>query len=138
AMAILSNTKFDVVLTDVRLPENEGTEILSKIKAQNIDTKVILMTGYAEVNKAVDAIRDGAFDYISKPISPDSLLKIIYKATSHQPDKSAQSKNTAIVEKEQNTPTGSDKMYIEGISDESAKLNHYIDLVAPTTMSVLI
>lgn len=138
AMAILSNTKFDVVLTDVRLPENEGTEILSKIKAQNIDTKVILMTGYAEVNKAVDAIRDGAFDYISKPISPDSLLKIIYKATSHQPDKSAQSKNTAIVEKEQNTPTGSDKMYIEGISDESAKLNHYINLVAPTTMSVLI
>src|SRR5690606_9131567 len=90
AMTLLSNTRFDVILADVRLPENEGTEILSKIKSQNINTKVILMTGYAEVNKAVDAIRDGAFDYISKPISPDSLLKIIYNAVAHQP---GQSKN---------------------------------------------
>lgn len=135
AMTLLSNFKFDIILADVRLPENEGTEILSQIRSQNSTTKVILMTGYAEVNKAVDAIRDGAFDYISKPISPDSLLKIINDANAHQ---DGQVKNVVLPEKKQNHPTENKTTYIEGISDESAKLNHYINLVAPTTMSVLI
>ena len=67
------------MLADVRLPENEGTNLLGEIN-QNLPTKVVLMTGYAEVNKAVDAIKGGAFDYISKPVNPEQLLKILNKA----------------------------------------------------------
>src|SRR5690606_31414242 len=66
AIRLIHNKSYAVVLADVRLPENEGTNLLGEINQKNLPTKVVLMTGYAEVNKAVDAIKGGAFDYISK------------------------------------------------------------------------
>lgn len=133
----LKSESFDIVLTDVRLPEKDGTIILESITKGTSNTKVILMTGYAEVNLAVDAIKNGAFDYISKPIAPDKLLKIIEKALGNsvadigQAQKVSETKSTSG----QIFP---EITFVEGSSDAARKLEDYINLVAPTNMSVLI
>lgn len=138
----LEEADFDIVLTDVRLPEKDGTEVLKQVKSKTAHTQVILMTGYAEVNLAVDAIKKGAYDYISKPINPQKLQEILEKALQASQETSG---NTTKEEKvkaqkvksETSTSLGSPE-FIFGISEASKKLNHYIKLVAPTNMSVLI
>ena len=140
----MAELKLDLIITDVRLPDQDGLAILQKARNELASTPVILMTGYAEVNMAVTAMKEGAFDYISKPVRPDELLALINKALNEStvlaptfPHKEAESDK---VEAPKNTkprkskPTG----YVKGVSDTSSKLNQYIDLVAPTNMSVLI
>ncbi len=130
AFALIDTTVFDLILSDIRLPEGNGTEILKKIVSKNLKTKVVLMTGYAEVNTAVEAMKIGAFDYLSKPVTPDKLLETIQTALEKN-SSPTQTRTEAVI-----APTN--KSYIEGISDASIKLNDYIKLVAPTNMSVLI
>src|SRR5690606_22645279 len=111
AIRLITAKKYSVVLADVRLPEHEGTDILMEINNRNLDAKVVLMTGYAEVNKAVDAIKGGAFDYISKPVNPDNLLSILHKA--------AYNKETVKTEPKKSTPSVVKKTYIQGVSEAS-------------------
>src|SRR5690606_33438391 len=80
AFGLLDSTVFDIILSDIRLPEGEGTEILKTVVSKNLKTQVVLMTGYAEVNTAVEAMKIGAFDYLSKPVTPDKLLETIQTA----------------------------------------------------------
>lgn len=129
AFNLIDTTLFDLIISDMRLPEGEGTEILKQVISKNLKTQVVLMTGYADVNTAVEAMKIGAFDYLSKPVTPDKLLETI---------KTALSKNTAVAAKPETVKTPAKKSYIEGISDAAIKLNDYIKLVAPTNMSVLI
>jgi DNA-binding NtrC family response regulator len=68
---------FDLIITDLKLPKYDGLFILSHIKKASPDTGVIIITAYAEVRTAVQAIKDGAFDYISKPFSNEELLIVI-------------------------------------------------------------
>src|SRR5699024_9982149 len=75
AIRKIDESDFEIVLTDVRLPEKDGTEVLKYGKEKMPRAQFILMTGYAEVSLAVDAIKKGAFDYISKPINPDKMLE---------------------------------------------------------------
>jgi putative two-component system response regulator len=70
----------DVILTDIRMPGMTGIELLEKIHAQNQQMPVILMTAYAELDIAVDAVKKGAFDFITKPYKPEYLLHTIEKA----------------------------------------------------------
>jgi len=77
AKSKLSECTFDVVLTDVRLPNYDGIQLLSDIKESNPKTQVILMTGYAEVSAAVKAMKKGAFDYISKPFTPTAMSVLL-------------------------------------------------------------
>lgn len=139
ALRIIKTEALEIVLTDVRLPEKDGTFLLEKITKNKSGTKVILMTGYAEVSMAVDAIKMGAFDYISKPISPDKLLDIIRKAL----NKPAEKNDTPPTETNITTNSTSEESFVEttfvqGSSDAAKKLEDYIHLVAPTNMSVLI
>ena len=80
AVSQAKQTFFDIVLSDVRLPEGDGVHFLSLIKQESPGTQVIMMTGYAEVQNAVRAMKKGAFDYISKPFTPDEILRIIHEA----------------------------------------------------------
>jgi len=75
----IENRQFDLIITDIRLPHFDGFEILNKVKAVSPRTGVILITGYAEIKGAVQAIKEGAFDYIAKPFPNEELLVAIEK-----------------------------------------------------------
>ena len=131
ALNLVAKNKYDVVISDVRLPDKEGLEILQAVNQKGENTGVIMMTSYAEISMAVNAIKEGALDYIAKPFHPEVIMKAINDAI--QSPRSTRKP----VEKKKET-TFSKDTYIKGGSEASAKLNNYIDLVAPTNMSVLI
>ncbi len=86
AMDHLKRRTFQLVLTDWKMPEVDGMSLLSHIRTNYPDTNVILITGFANINSAVDAIRQGAFDYLTKPIQPEELEAAISRALSlHTP-----------------------------------------------------
>lgn len=135
ALAKIKSNNYDIVLTDVRLPDRDGNEILQILKEEHPGTKVILMTGYAEVNLAVDAIKTGAFDYISKPINPEKMLQVVKSALESE-EEQVIAKPTKS--KKETAKRNVEVSYVAGVSDASKKLSDYIKLVAPTNMSVLI
>ena len=128
ALAKLKGTKYDVVLTDLRLPDEDGIYLLKNIKASTPEVQVILMTGYADIQTAVLAMKLGAFDYVAKPVIPDEILKKIQDTL----------EQTAVPEQKKRTKKPQSVPYIKGTSLEADKLYEYIRLVAPTMMTVLI
>ncbi|MEM0931862.1 MAG: response regulator, partial [Bacteroidota bacterium] len=132
AVSQAKQTFFDIVLSDVRLPEGDGVHFLSLIKQESPGTQVIMMTGYAEVQNAVRAMKKGAFDYISKPFTPDEILRIIHEALKIKKDQ----KGTGDIKSSMQTANVSKT--VVGQSDSSKQLEHYVKLVAPTHMSVLL
>jgi putative two-component system response regulator len=83
AIRKLNENDIDIVLTDIKMPEITGIELLEKIHAMNPEKPVILMTAYAELDTAVNAVRKGAFDFLIKPYSPEYLLHTVEKAENH-------------------------------------------------------
>lgn len=117
---------YNVVLSDMRMPEMTGLELIAPIKKYSPQTQIILMTSYAEITTAIKAIKQGAFDYISKPLNPEELLSLIKDAlVSADQKQSGPSKNTS-------------HDYFEGVSEQSRQLKEIISIVAPTPMSVLL
>ncbi|MDR7372581.1 sigma-54 dependent transcriptional regulator [Flavobacterium aquidurense] len=134
ARLALKKESFDLILTDLRLPDSDGIGLMSEFKISNPEIPVVLMTGYSDVNTAVKAIKNGAADYISKPFNPDEVLLVITNAL--QAEK-------AEIPTEKKTPkkkeiTSSENEFVKGISVASKKLLDHIQLVSPTDMSVLI
>lgn len=80
ALKRLGEEKFDIVVTDVRMDEVDGMEILDKVTENRPHVKVIMITGYATIEVAREAIAKGAFDVIAKPFKPNDLREIIMKA----------------------------------------------------------
>lgn len=76
ALEILKDYNADIVITDIKMPEMDGVELLRQIKKEHPDSRVILITGYGSIENAVEAMKEGAYDYITKPII-DSEIKII-------------------------------------------------------------
>lgn len=141
ATVVLNDQNIDLVLTDVRLPDSDGVEILKYIKEVNPVIQVILMTGYTDIKTAVNVMKIGAFDYVSKPINSDEILLTITKALSEAGKTSTiVESNTDTVEKEKDQikPTYSGSYFIKGKSEKSKELNEFISVVAPTNISVLI
>jgi DNA-binding NtrC family response regulator len=80
ALKRINEEKFDIVVTDVRMDEIDGMEILSRVTEKSPETRVIIITGYATIELAREAIAKGAFDFIAKPFKPNELREIIQKA----------------------------------------------------------
>ncbi len=74
AIVAIGKDNYDLVITDLKLPRQDGIEVLKKTKAISSDTGVIIITAYAEIKSAVQAIKEGAFDYLAKPFSNDELI----------------------------------------------------------------
>lgn len=81
ALQVLEAENFDIVLADIKMPGMDGLEMLKRIKALKHNAIVIMMTAFATVDTAVQALKDGAFDYITKPFDPDDLSHLIRNAS---------------------------------------------------------
>ncbi|MHC5310246.1 sigma-54-dependent transcriptional regulator [Myroides sp. LJL116] len=138
----ITSNSFDIVLTDVRLPDRDGMELLKLIKGQSPGSQVILMTGYTEIRTAVNAMKLGAFDYVAKPINPDEIQLTIKAALEAKNDPIQHTTVTTSKKvgssKQNKANTSHTQTYVKGQSDVSLQLHEYIELVAPTNMSVLI
>ncbi|MGS2762398.1 sigma-54-dependent transcriptional regulator [Sinomicrobium sp. M5D2P9] len=136
AKSKIAEKTFDLVITDLRLPNYDGLDLLGEIKQDFPAVPVVLMTGYADINTAVKAMKRGAFDYISKPFNPDEVLLIINKALQEAKESTTEKKQPSAKAEVQQADRG--ETFVAGASTASRKLNQYIDLVGPTDMSVLI
>jgi len=81
ALTMLESDQFDIILADIKMPGMDGLEMLRRIKALKNESIVIVMTAFATVDTAVKALKDGAFDYVTKPFDPDDLTHLIRNAT---------------------------------------------------------
>lgn len=122
AKNMIERNSYDLILSDLRLPDGSGMDVLEWTHSKKKEIPFIMLTGYADIQTAVDSIKKGAFDYIPKPINPDILLEKIQEALSSK--------------KEVEAPVSIN--YIKGNSALSKKLYEYVDIVAPTEMSILI
>src|SRR5271154_7054007 len=73
-----------VVITDLKMPKMDGIELLQKVRAEQPDVPVILMTAFATISTAVQAMKLGAFDYVQKPFESDEILVVVDRAIEHQ------------------------------------------------------
>lgn len=139
AKEALSQGEYDVVLSDLRLPDGDGIMLLQWMKERKMNTPVIILTGYGEVPTAVTAIKLGAFDFLEKPVNPSVLKQKIEsvfqygketgnntKTTSQKPSKSKAEEPSLI------------PSFVKGNSPLLKKMYEYVALVAPTQMAVMV
>jgi len=124
--------KYDIMLVDIKMPKMSGLELLEKVKEIDPDCIVIIITAYASVPSAVQALKNGAFDYVTKPIDPDELSHLIKNAIKQ---KALKQENIAL-------KTSIDEMFsFEGLIGESSEMKKVFELikiVAPQDTTVMI
>jgi two-component system response regulator HydG len=128
---------YDLIFCDFKLRDMEGRDILRKVQQYSPETQVAIITGYADVKIAVEVIKNGAFDYVTKPLFPDEILNLIERAlakTAQKNEEFASSLSTS----NSKVPKCSNPTYLKGNGKESKRLYKEIDLVAPTQLSVII
>ncbi|MEO8335306.1 MAG: sigma-54 dependent transcriptional regulator [bacterium] len=130
----LSAIQPDIVLSDVRMPDVGGVEILAAARAQNSDTPVILMTAQATLQSAMQAVNEGAFYYIQKPFRNDELLAILKRAAEHR-ELRVENRSLRQEIKRREGPTGSRPV---GNSRSWLEVLRLAETVAPTESTVLI
>jgi DNA-binding NtrC family response regulator len=80
ALDIIRQESFDVALLDLKMPGMPGMEVLGRLKEESPNTAVIIITGHATIDSVVEAIKSGAFDYLSKPFAPEALIRLVERA----------------------------------------------------------
>ncbi len=128
-LKLVKNNHYDVILCDIKMPKMDGLEVLDKILESNSDVPVVMISGHGNIDTAVDAIRKGAYDYISKPPDLNRLLVTIRNAF----EKSNLVTETKILKKKV-----SKKYEMIGDSGSIKKIHEMISRVAPTDARVLI
>jgi len=82
----IDEESFDLALVDLRMPGLDGIQVLERVKSRRLQTRVIIYTGYGSVEDAVEAMRKGAADYLTKPFSPNELALSVKKALENSRD----------------------------------------------------
>ncbi len=149
AKAHLEAEGADLILSDLRLPDRDGTYLLEWLRGRGLSIPLIIMTGYADIQSAVLAMKMGACDYVAKPVNPDELLKKITEAL-NTPIAGQSLRETLPSVRggkadgfaKESVPCAGDSSepadFLEGESEVAKQLFNYVRLVAPTNMSVLI
>lgn len=127
----------DLIMCDYRLDDMNGSEILTRIKEANPDLPVIIITGYSDLKTAVNVIRLGAFDYVTKPLLPEEILHTIKKALGAR-GTGGSTKHTSSGSSQTHTINNGADEYLFNQSPESESLYRQIELVAPTHYNVII
>ena len=131
ALEALSQAPVDVFICDFRLGDTDGMEMLTKIKKSYPQLPVIMITGYSDIRMAVNVIKAGAFDYITKPLIPDDILHLIKKVS--ESSGNGTTSDAAVAPKPE-----AHEGYVRGISREAEEMQRQIELVSPTEYSVII
>ncbi len=135
-IAKFEEENFDVVLCDYRLGNMDGKEVLMSVKKQKPDTIVLIITGYSDIKTAIDVIKQGAYDYITKPLIPDEVLSVLNKALD-QPSPAAEKNNS--IAKNKTTPGKYHKQeFLIGEAPATKNLYQQIEIVAPTNYSIIL
>jgi len=126
----IQEQKPDLIISDLRLPDGSGLDLIKWVKERYDDIVIIVMTSYADIQTAVECIRAGAFDYVAKPLNPEEILKKIQTLENPEEKKANQ--------RHSSNNTNRNIGFIQGNSAEYKKVYEYVDLVAPTNLSVFI
>lgn len=132
ALSKLEARNYDIILADIKMPGMDGIEMNKRIKSLNKDAIVIIMTAFASVETAVQALKDGAYDYVTKPFDPDDLSHLIRNASSHI---TLQAENEALKNKVISLENIDD---IIGNSKQMVKVLKEVENVAQSNSSVII
>ena len=132
ALSILESKNMDIILADIKMPGMDGLEMHRRIRSLNKDSIVIIMTAFASVTTAVQALKDGAYDYITKPFDPDDLSHLIRNASSQI---SLKEENEALRDKIVSLENVDDLI---GSSDAMMKVLKEVERVAQSNSPVII
>lgn len=124
----LAKNYYDLILTDYRLPDGTGIDVLKESKKLAPATVVILITAYSDIRVAVEAVKLGAFEYVTKPVNSDELFHVIKEGL----------KKRETQEKKTKEPSRNGRKFLVGNSEEAKRTEEHIRVVAPTDISVLI
>ncbi len=131
AVSLIKERFFDIVLTDLKMPHLDGMEVLSVSREVNPDTPVIVTTGYATVDSAVEAMKKGAYDYVQKPFDPDELLLVVKRALDYRRLIDENIRLSVALE------SCSGEEFV-GMSNGAVKTRKFAERVAPFDSTVLI
>jgi two-component system response regulator HydG len=132
ALVAIQEKPYDLALVDIKMPGMDGMELQQRLCQADPDLIIIIMTGYASVETAVQALKRGAYDYITKPIDPDELVHLVSKALEH---KRATRELTRLRENLQELYPATELI---GKSPPMKRVMELIEMVAPTDTTVLI
>jgi len=131
--------KFDAVLCDYRLGDKkDGKDILLEIKAIDPQTIVLIITGYSDIKTAVDVIKLGAYDYITKPLIPDEVLNVLSKALNNVPSAAGGKESAQSPSSKKESKSASNNEFLVGTAGATKELYKQIDIVAPTNFSIIL
>jgi len=140
-IAKFKESKFDVILCDFRLGDKEGRDVLKEIKQIDPYAIVIIITGYSDIKTAVDVIKAGAFDYITKPLIPEEVLNVISRALQQQSSGNTTESPRPATATQASSPKKkslADDEYLVGQAPTTKELYRQIELVAPTNYSIIL
>ena len=126
AFEMFSENDFDCVITDLRMPKLSGLELLEKIKAENSEIPVIVITAFGEVETAVAAMKSGAYDYINKPFNRDEILLTLERAVNFSQTKTENRQLRELVDRE---------FRIENVIGDSPQIRAVLNLVGRVSRS---
>jgi two-component system response regulator HydG len=140
-LEMVKKTSYDLIFCDFKLRDMEGRDVLAKVRIISPETQVAIITGYADVKIAVEVIKKGAFDYITKPLIPDEIISLIERALAINKNSKGQSgtlEKDKQIAKKKSDKSEANSNFLKGTGKESKKLYKEVKLVAPTNLSVII
>ncbi len=132
ALEAMAQSSWDIALLDIKMPGVDGVELQGRIHTIDAELPVVMMTGYASVETAVKALKQGAYDYITKPFDPDELVHLVSKAIEHRRTKQE------VERLRENLQEVFPKTDLIGQSPAMKRVLELIETVAPTDATVLI